>query len=159
MANQSKVYGRRLVRIPVVNTRAITTTDITGSLQGITEPTKSISSVQRQAPSFPKIVSNSVSQNFNQKVLLYSARAVEKQITSYDSGSNSLIIGSSELDYSIDTPKKEEFEVYYNGLRIMPIFIQSITQEGSDVVIVLTQDIINYTSLQLQEVIVIGKFK
>lgn len=195
MAKQTKTYGRKLVRIPMVNTRAVTVTDITGSLAGITEPSRSILVMERQRtpnssfyhhttssidtgslqdikiptsqsqtlsrplPEFPMVVSVNLSREFNDDVLLYSARAIEKSITSFNSGSNSLIIGNTTLDSAIGTPKKEEFEVYYNGLRIMPIFIQSITQEGSDVVIVLNQDIINYTSLQLHEVFVIGKFK
>lgn len=141
----------------VVNKNSFINYDITGSLVGIEEPSKTITTFTKKNYNKTKITNNRVLNiESNKNVLRYSAKEIQKQITSFNSELNEIYINNSYIDDSVEITSKDYFEVYYNGMRAPDKF--TVFQSGSTVVLKFTEDYIRYETLQMSEIFVIGKF-
>lgn len=148
---------RKIVKSSVINSSQFETIDITGSLQGINEPQKITISNSRQSPSVPTFINtDKIILDFREDIFKYSARNIEKTITSFDANTNQLFISGTIIDYGTETVLDKDFEIYYNGVRIPDIFM--VEQINNGIVITLNEEHIQYDGLQLSEIKVIGKF-
>lgn len=148
---------RKITKSIIVNTVNLQTTDITGSLQNINEPIKPANSNTRSSTSTPTIINTEkIILDFREDIFKYSARNIEKTITSFDAQTNQLFISGTTIDYGTETVLDKDFEIYYNGVRLPDIFM--VKQINNDIVITLTEEYIQYDGLQLSEIKVIGKF-
>lgn len=148
---------RKIVKSSVINSSQFETIDITGSLQGINEPQKITISNSRQSPSVPTFINtDKIILDFREDIFKYSARNIEKTITSFDANTNQLFISGTIIDYGTETVLNKDFEIYYNGVRIPDIFM--VEQINNGIVITLNEEHIQYDGLQLSEIKVVGKF-
>lgn len=151
-------YRNKSVQISPVNKNSVENTDITGSLQGITEPAKyNRSQYRTKEPVVRTFNDKTRSLNFNSQIIKFSAKQIEKQITSFDAEQNKLYISASVLDYDTEQITDENFELFYNGASVP--FIYKVEQVGDDVVITFLEPYIIYESLQNSQIFVSGKFK
>jgi hypothetical protein len=148
---------RKSFKSSLVNKTNLTETDITGSLIEITEPTKMVNSNLRESPKTPSIVnSDKIVNDFRESILKYSARSIEKQITGFNSNANQLFISGTIIDYGTEAVSDKDFQIYYNGVRLPDIFM--VEQINNDIIITLNEEHIEYETLSLSEIKVIGKF-
>ena len=133
--------------------------DITGSLQNIEVPTTaSFQSHTKSNPNSIKIVNNkNTINNFYQEILENSARKIKKQIDTFDSGSNTLTIYNTKLDYGTEGASPENFEIITYGLHIPGDF--TIKEIENNIVITLGDNYIDFDSVTISDIYVIGKFK
>lgn len=151
-------YRNKSVQINPINLNSIENTDVTGSLQNITEPERYTKSQYRVKDSTIKTFNEkNRSLNFKNQIINFSAKQIEKQITSFDVGQNKLYISESVLDYDTEQITNENFELFYNGASVP--FIYSVQQLNNDVVITFNENYIDYDNLQNSQVFVVGKFK
>lgn len=148
---------KRSQKSTTINRTELQILDVTGSLQNIIEPDKNINSYVRNTPfENTKVNSEKITSDFRQDILKYSARSIEKTITSFDANTNQLFISETTIDYGTETVSDKDFEIYYNGVRIPDIFM--VEQINNGIVITLNEEHIQYDGLQLSEIKVIGKF-
>lgn len=148
---------KRSIKSTLVNKINLTTTDITGSLSQITEPIKLTNSNIREMPKTTTVInSDKIVSDFREGILRYSARSIEKQITGFDANTNQLFISGTIIDYGTEAVSDKDFEIYYNGVRIPDIFM--VEQINNDIIITLNEEHIEYETLSLSEIKVIGKF-
>lgn len=148
---------RKTIKSTIVNAINLQTIDITGSLQNIIEPVKPVNSNTRSQISTPTITNtDKIVLDFREDIFKYSARNIEKTITSFDAQTNQLFISGTIIDYGTESVSDKDFEIYYNGVRLPDIFM--VKQINNDIVITLTEEYIQYDDLRLSEIKVIGKF-
>lgn len=133
-------------------------TDLTGSLLRIEEPTKK-PIVEYRTNTIGSKTNNSKKKILDARtsILQYSARQIEKQITSFDSVLNKLYIDNTILDYGTEVVTSDNFELFYNGATVP--FIYNVQQVGNTIEITFSDDYIHYESLTLPQIFVVGKFK
>lgn len=157
MLNRFRPYTRKSQKSSIVNTKTNIESDLTGSLQFITEPKKLINSNTRSISNTKSIINtDKIISDFREDILKYSSRNIEKTITSFDSQKNQLFISGTTIDYGTEAVSDKDFEIYYNGVRLPDIFM--VKQINNDIVITLKEEYIQYDGLQLSEIKVIGKF-
>ena len=147
--------------ISIINKNDIINNDLTGSLLAISIPAQRIAIAKNKKQATTETVINSklIKNTFRNTILQYGGRYIRKSISSFDSGSNQLIIESASLDYGPESVNPDNFEILYNGVHIPGIYTVDIV--GNDVVITLQQDYIDYDNLtpQSTEINIYGKFK
>lgn len=95
--------------------------------------------------------------NFYQEILQHSARMVERQIDAFDNIQNTLTIYDVSLDYGTEGASSDNFEVLVYGLHIPGDY--TIKEVGNNVVITLNDEYIDFDSVTINDIYVIGKFK
>jgi len=140
-----------------VNPENLVNLDLTGSLQNIEAPTTNkFNSNTRSNPNPIKLVNNkSTISNFHQEILEHSARYVSRQIDEFDNSENTLTIYNVSLDYGTEGASSDNFEVLVYGLHIPGDY--TITEVGNNVVVKLNDLYINFDSVTINDIYVIGK--
>lgn len=161
MLRQFNTNNRKLNRIipPKVNAQNFVNLDLTGSLQNIEPPTTNkFNSKSRSNQNSIKLVNNKNKiNNFYQEILQHSARMVERQIDAFDNIENTLTIYDVSLDYGTEGASSDNFEVLVYGLHIPGDY--TIKEIGNNVVIKLNDEYIDFDSVTINDIYVIGKFK
>jgi len=159
MLRQFNSNARKLNRvIPArINPENLVNLDLTGSLQNIEAPTTNkFNSNTRSNPNPIKLVNNkSTISNFHQEILEHSARYVSRQIDEFDNSENTLTIYNVSLDYGTEGPSSDNFEVLVYGLHIPGDY--TITEVGNNVVVKLNDLYIDFDSVTINDIYVIGK--
>jgi hypothetical protein len=140
-----------------INPENLVNLDLTGSLQNIELPTTNkFNSKSRSNPNPIKLVNNkSTISNFHQEILQHSARMVQRQIDAFNNIENTLTIYDVGLDYGTEGASPDNFEVLVYGLHIPGDY--TIKQIGSNVVITLNDEYIDFDSVTINDIYVIGK--
>lgn len=159
MLKQFNSNSRKLNRIiPKVNTNNLVNTDLTGSLQNIEIPTNTkFDSTTKSNPNPIKLVNNKnkISEFYNE-ILQFSARSIRRQIDLFDNGGfGTLTILNAALDYGTEGASPENFEVLVYGLHIPGDY--TIKEVGNDVVVTLNSNYIDFDSVTIDDIYVIGK--
>ena len=158
MLNQFNSNTRKLNRvIPTkVNLETLANLDLTGSLQNIEAPTKKFNSKTRSNSNPIKLVNNkNTISSFHQEILEHSARYLSRQIDTFDNSENTLTIYNVRLDYGTEGASSDNFEVLVYGLHIPGDY--TITEIGNNVVIKLNDLYIDFDSVTINDIYVIGK--
>ena len=112
----------------------------------------------RSNPNPTKIVNNkSTINNFYNEILQHSARKITKSVDEFDNTLNPLTIYDTTLDYGTEGASPNNFEILVYGLHIPGNFI--ITEINNNVVIHLNDRYIDFDSVTINDIYVIGKFK
>lgn len=169
MLNQFNSNARKLNRnLPKINFNnlsgslndATLNIDLTGSLLNVELPnTSSFESHTKKNPNLIKLVNNkNTISNFHTEILQNSARTISKQIDAFDSsGFGTLTIYNTLLDYGTEGASPENFEILVYGLHIPGDY--TIKEIGNDVIITLGGEYIDFDSVTINDIYVIGKFK
>ncbi len=161
MLNRFNSNSRKLNKVvPKVNINNLINNDLTGSLENIEIPNNiKFESKTRSNPNPIKLVNNKTKiSNFYQEILQNSARMIQKGIDSFDNSEfGSLIIYSSSLDYGTEGANPDNFDVLVYGLQIPGDY--SIKEIENNVVITLNNEYIDFDSVTIDDIYVIGKFK
>ena len=167
MLNQFNSNARKLNRsIPKINFNNLSGSlnditlniDITGSLLNVELPTtSSFQSHTRINPNPTKLVNNKNKiQSFYDEVLQFSGRTVKKNIDAFNNtGFGTLTLYNVSLDYGTEGASPENFEVLVYGLHLPGHYI--VKEVGNDVVITLLDNYIDYDSVTINDIYVIGK--
>lgn len=159
MLKQFNSNARKLNRIiPKINPNNLVSTDLTGSLLNIEIPTNTkFNSNIKQNTNTTKLVNNkNKTSEFYNEILQFSARNIKKSIDSFtNAGYGSLIINNVVLDYGTEGASAENFEVLVYGLHIPGDY--SIKEVGNDVIVTLNNDYIDFDSVTINDIYVIGK--
>lgn len=167
MLNQFNSNARKLNRsIPKINFNNLSGSlnditlniDITGSLLNVELPTtSSFQSHTRINPNPTKLVNNKNKiQSFYDEVLQFSGRSVKKNIDAFNNtGFGTLTLYNVSLDYGTEGASPENFEVLVYGLHLPGHYI--VKEVGNDVVITLLDNYIDYDSVTINDIYVIGK--
>ena len=150
--------SRKLNRIiPKINPNNLVSTDLTGSLLNIEIPTNTkFQSKTRSNPNPIKLVNNKTTiSEFYQEILENSARINQRTIDAFDNAANTLTIYNVTLDYGTEGASPNNFEVLVFGLHIPGNY--TIKEVGSDVVITLNEQYIDYDNVTINDIYVIGK--
>jgi uncharacterized membrane protein YvbJ len=103
-----------------------------------------------------KLVNNKTKiSDFYQEILQHSARMVERQIDEFDNIENTLTIYNVSLDYGTEGASPDNFEVLVYGLHIPGDY--TINEVGNNVVIKLNDEYIDFDSVTINDIYVIGK--
>ena len=171
MLNQFNSNARKLNRsIPKINFNNLSGSlnditlniDITGSLLNISssfsEPVK-YNSNTKSNPNPTKLINNKSKINeFHNEILQFGARSIKKGIDTFDNtGFGTLTIYSASLDYGTEGASPENFEVLVYGLHLPGHYI--VKEINGNVVITLLDNYIDYDSVTVNDIYVIGKFK
>jgi hypothetical protein len=159
MLRQFNSNARKLNRvIPArINPENLANLDLTGSLQNIEAPTTNkFNSNTRSNPNPIKLVNNkNTISSFHQEILEHSARYVSRQIDTFDNSENTLTIYNVRLDYGTEGASSDNFEVLVYGLHIPGDY--TIKEAGNNVVITLNDEYIDFDSVTINDIYVIGK--
>jgi len=158
MLKQFNSNARKLNRIiPKINPNNLVSTDLTGSLANIEIPTNTkFQSKTRSNSTSPKIVNNkSTINDFYLEILQNSARLLDRKIDAFDNVTNTLTIYNVYLDYGTEGASPDNFEILVYGLHIPGDF--TIKEIGNDVVIKLNDEYIDFDSVTINDIYVIGK--
>jgi hypothetical protein len=159
MLRQFNSNARKLNRvIPArINPENLVNLDLTGSLQNVEAPTTNkFNSKTRSNPNPIKLVNNkSTISNFHQEILEHSARYISRQIDTFDNIENTLTIYDVSLDYGTEGASSDNFEVLVYGLHIPGDY--TIKEVGNNVVITLNDEYIDFDSVTINDIYVIGK--
>ena len=159
MLNRFNSNSRKLNRvIPArINPENLVNLDLTGSLQNIELPTTNkFNSNTRSNPNPIKVVNNKTTiSNFYQEILEHSARYVSRQIDEFNNLENTLTIYNVALDYGTEGASSDNFEVLVYGLHIPGDY--TVTQIGNNVVVKLNDLYIDFDSVTINDIYVIGK--
>ena len=142
----------------VINTNNINNSlYVTASLENIELPSSaSYQSHTRSNPNPIKLVNNKTTiSEFYQEILENSARINQRTIDAFDNAANTLTIYNVTLDYGTEGASPNNFEVLVFGLHIPGNYI--IKEVGSDVVITLNEQYIDYDNVTINDIYVIGK--
>jgi hypothetical protein len=142
----------------VINTNNINDSlYVTASLENIEIPTNTkFESKVRSNPNPIKLVNNKTKiSEFYQEILENSARINQRIIDEFDNAANTLTIKNVILDYGTEGASPNNFEVLVFGLHIPGNYI--IKEVGSDVVITLNEQYIDYDNVTINDIYVIGK--
>jgi hypothetical protein len=140
-----------------INPENLVNLDLTGSLQNIELPTTNkFNSNTRSNPNPIKVVNNKTTiSNFYQEILEHSARYVSRQIDEFNNLENTLTIYNVALDYGTEGASSDNFEVLVYGLHIPGDY--TVTQIGNNVVVKLNDLYIDFDSVTINDIYVIGK--
>jgi hypothetical protein len=158
MLKQFNSNARKLNRIiPKINPNNLVSTDLTGSLANIEIPTNTkFQSKTRSNSTSPKIVNNkSTINDFYLEILQNSVRILDRKIDAFDNIANTLTIYNVALDYGTEGASPDNFEILVYGLHIPGDF--TIKEIGNDVVIKLNDEYIDFDSVTIDDIYVIGK--
>lgn len=159
MLNKYNSNTRKLNRIiPKVNVNNLNDSlDLTGSLANITIPTsKKFESQIRKNPNPIKLVNNKTKiSEFYDEILEFSARQTQRNIDEFDNVANTLTLKNFTLDYGTEGASPENFEVLVYGLHLPGDY--TIKEVGNDVVITLGNEYIDFDSITINDIYVIGK--
>jgi uncharacterized membrane protein YvbJ len=89
--------------------------------------------------------------------LQHSARQITRRIDEFDNIENTLTILNVYLDYGTEGASPDNFEVLVYGLHIPGDY--TIKEVGNNVVITLNDEYIDFDSVTINDIYVIGKFK
>jgi hypothetical protein len=154
---QSK--SRHNVISTIVNDSTLNTQSfLTSSLLNIELPSsQSFQSHIRSNPNPIKLVNNTNNINeFHNQIFEYSARYTKRVINEFDSILNTLTIKNVLLDYGTEDVTPENFEILLFGLHIPGDFI--VNQIGTNVVITLNDEYIDFDNTTTTDIYVYGKF-
>ena len=162
MLNRFNSNARKLNRIiPKINPNNLNDDlYITGSLLNIEVPTsQSFESHTKSNPNPTKLVNNKNKiESFHNEILQFGARSIKKGIDTFNNtGFGSLTIYSASLDYGTEGASPENFEILVYGLHLPGHY--TIKEENGNVVITLLNNYIDYDSVSVNDIYVIGKFK
>jgi hypothetical protein len=159
MLKQFNSNSRKINRVvPKININNLTNNDLTGSLQNIEIPTNTkFQSKTRSNPNPIKLINNKTKiSNFYQEILQNSARIIQRGIDSFDNtGYGSLTILNAYLDYGTEGAHPDNFEVFVYGLQIPGDY--SIKEIENNVVVTLNNPYIEFDSVTIDDIYVIGK--
>ena len=131
---------------------------ITGSLLNIEQPTTNkFSSNTKSNPNPTKLVNNKNKvKDFHDEILQFSGRIVSRQIDAFDNtGFGTLTIYNVALDYGTEGASPENFEILVYGLHLPGHY--TIKEVENDVVITLLDNYIDYDSITINDIYVVGK--
>ncbi len=159
MLKQFNSNTKKLNRvIQKINTNNLTNADLTGSLLNIEIPTNTkFESTTKSNPNPTKLVNNKnkISEFYNE-ILQFSARTVKRSVDSFNNdGFGTLTILNVALDYGTEGASSDNFEIMVYGLHIPGDY--SIKEVGNNVVITLNNDYIDFDSVVIGDIYVIGK--
>ena len=162
MLKQFNSNARKLNRIiPKINPNNLNDDlYITGSLLNIEQPnTNKFNSNNKSNPNPTKLVNNKNKiSDFHNEILKFSGRTIKKGIDTFDNtGFGTLTIYSSSLDYGTEGASPENFEILVYGLHLPGHY--TIKEQNGNVVITLLDNYIDYDSVTINDIYVIGKFK
>ena len=162
MLNRFNSNARKLNRIiPKINPNNLhDVLYVAGSLLNIEQPTSNkFNSNTKSNPNPIKLVNNkSKIEAFHNEILQFSGRMVSKQIDAFDNtGFGTLTIYSASLDYGTEGASPENFEILVYGLHLPGHY--TIKEQNGNVVITLLDNYIDYDSVTINDIYVIGKFK
>jgi hypothetical protein len=113
-------------------------------------------SYTKHNPNPIKLVNNKTKiSNFYQEILGHSARTISRKIDTFDNIANTLTIYNVALDYGTEGASVDNFEILVYGLHIPGDF--TIKEIGNDVVITLNDEYIDFDSVTIDDIYVIGK--
>jgi hypothetical protein len=103
-----------------------------------------------------KLVNNKpkISEFYNE-ILQFSAREITRQIDEFDNNENTLTILNVALDYGTEGASPDNFEILVFGLHIPGDY--TIKEVGNNVVITLNDSYIDFDSVTINDIYVIGK--
>ena len=106
-----------------------------------------------------KVVNNKTTiSDFYQEILENSARYVKRSVDSINNdGFGTLTILNAQLDYGTEGASADNFELLVYGLNIPGDY--SVKEVGSDVVITLNGEYIDFHNVTLNDIYVMGKLK
>jgi len=118
---------------------------------------KKTNSNVRSNPNKNQIINDfSKIKNFHEEIFQFGARYIKRKIDSFDNtGFGSLRINNAFLDYGLEGATPDNFEVLVYGLHIPGDFY--IEQLGNDVIIKLNDIYIDFDSITIDDIYVIGK--
>ena len=162
MLKQFNSNARKLNRIiPKINPNNLNDDlYITGSLLNIETPTStSFQSHTKSNPNPTKLVNNKNKiEAFHNEILQFSGKTIRKGIDTFDNtGFGTLTIYSSSLDYGTEGVSPENFEILVYGLHLPGHY--TVKEQNGNVVITLLDNYIDYDSVTVNDIYVIGKFK
>jgi hypothetical protein len=103
-----------------------------------------------------KLINNKGKINdFYQEILQNSARYVSRNIDTFDNILNTLTIYNVSLDYGTEGANPDNFELLVFGLHIPGDF--TVKEVGNNVVVTLNDEYIDFDSVTLNDIYVIGK--
>lgn len=158
MLNRFNSNTRKLNRtIQKINPNNLVSTDLTGSLLNIEAPTTNkFQANTKSNPNPTKLVNNKNKiNNFYTEILQNSARYVNRRIDTFDNIENTLTIYNVSLDYGTEGANSDNFEVLVYGLHIPGNY--TIKEVGNNVVIKLNDEYIDFDSITINDIYVIGK--
>ncbi len=159
MLKQFNSNARKLNRIiPKINTNNLNDDlYLTGSLLNIELPTSSsFQSQTRSNPNPTKLVNNKNKiSDFHNEILQFSARRVSRTIDAFDNINNTLTIYNVVTDYGTEGASPENFEIMVFGLHIPGDY--TIKNIENNVVITLNNEYIDFDSVTIDDIYVIGK--
>ena len=158
MLNQFNSNSRKLNRIIAkINPNNLVSTDLTGSLANIEIPTNTkFESKTRSNPNPTKIVNNKTTiSNFHREILEHSARYNSRKVDEFDNTANTLTIYNVHTDYGTSGVSSDNFEVLVYGLHIPGDY--TIKDVGNNVVVTLNDNYIDFDSVTIDDIYVIGK--
>jgi hypothetical protein len=110
----------------------------------------------RSNPNPTKLVNNkSKISNFHNEILQFSARRVARNIDEFDNINNTLTIRNVHTDYGTEGASADNFEILVFGLHIPGDYI--VRDIGNNVVITLNDRYIDFDSVTINDIYVIGK--
>ncbi len=133
---------------------------LTGSLLNIDIPsTASYQSNTRSNSNTTKVTNNRNTINeFYNEILQFSGRVSSKNVDAYSNeGFGKLILNNTVLDYGTEGVSPDNFEIIVDGLHIPGNY--TIKEVGTDVIIILNDEYIDFDSQDISNIYVIGKFK
>ncbi len=162
MLNRFNSNARKLNRIiPKINPNNLNDDlYITGSLLNIELPTENkFNSNTKSNPNPIKLVNNKNKiSEFHTEILQHSAMYIQKSIDSFSNvGFGNLTIYSSSLDYGTEGASPDNFEVLVYGVHLPGNY--TIEEMDGNVVITLGDNYIDFDSVTINDIYVIGKFK
>ena len=139
--------------------------EFSASLQYVYVPTidtsipNKFNSNTKSNPNPIKLVNNKNKiEAFHNEILQFSGRMISKGIDTFDNtGFGTLTIYSASLDYGTEGASAENFEVLVYGLHLPGHY--TIKEQNGNVVITLLDNYIDYDSVTINDIYVIGKFK
>ena len=95
-------------------------------------------------------------QSFYDEVLQFGGRSIRRNIDTFDNtGFGTLTIYNVSLDYGTEGASPENFEILVYGLHLPGHYI--VKEVGNNVVITLLDNYIDYDSVTINDIYVIGK--
>ena len=160
MLKQFNSSARKLNRIiPKINPNNLNDDlYITGSLLNIEQPTTNkFNSNTKSNPNPTKLVNNKNKiKAFHNEILQFSGKTIRKGIDTFDNtGFGTLTIYNVLLDYGTEGASSENFEILVYGLHLPGHY--TVEQVGNNVVITLLNNYIDYDSVTINDIYVIGK--
>ncbi len=160
MLNRFNSNAKKLNRIiPKINPNNLNDElYITGSLLNIeSSTTNKFNSNSKSNPNPTKLVNNKTKiSEFHNEILQFSGRVVSRLIDAFDNtGFGTLTIYNVALDYGTEGASPENFEILVYGLHLPGHY--TVKEVGNNVVITLLDNYIDYDSITINDIYVIGK--